>query len=211
VKGRPPPRPGDVVGGGLSNVIPRTVGDTDGVVVPPPAGRLVVPPPAGGLVVPTPAGAVVVPTPAGGVVVPPPVGRLLAGQALLLGLTVENSVLAVNGTTTSVSAVEAGRGVADGVTTMVEGELASALALAAISSADAPHARPAHTANAAIVRRLGSSLKAPRMTLVIAHNPDRGCEEAVKRAGASRSRRRHNSLHRGAAQCRLSHTAIGRV
>ena len=92
VNGSPPLLPGGVVaGGGLSNVTPRTVGETDGVTVPLGAG-VVVPPPEGG---------VVVPPPGGGLVVPP-----LAGQALPLALAVENAVLAGNGTTTRLGSAE---------------------------------------------------------------------------------------------------------
>ena len=98
VNGSPPPLLGGVVaGGGLSNVTPSTVGETDGVTVPPGAG-VVVPPPGGGVVVPPP-----------GVGLVPP----LAGQALTPGLVVENAVLAGNGTTKRLGSAESAlRGVA---------------------------------------------------------------------------------------------------
>lgn len=175
---------GVTVGGGLSKVTPRTVGETDDPVLPPAGGDVVVPPAGGDVVLP----------PAGGLVV------LLAGHALLLGVVVGNPVVAVKGTTSRVGSVDSGLGIADGGMTAFD-DGASALAPATRKTDDVP-ARPALSVNATIVRRAGSSLKCPRVTRVNTHNPGRGCEEAVKRAGASRSRRRHNSLRSGGAACR---------
>jgi len=138
---------GVVDGGGLSNVMPSTVGETDGVM-PPPVGGLVAPPPGGGLV-----------------------GVPLAGHALLLGLVVGNSVLAVNGTTSRLGPAESRLGVADGMTRMVDDGSPSALAVATRST-DALPASPAVNANAAIVRNPGS-LDLACVTQVTAHNPDR--------------------------------------
>jgi hypothetical protein len=164
----PPGFDGALDGGGLSNVMPRTVGDTDGVTVPPSAGELV-PPPTGGVVVPLPGGGVV--------------GLTLAGHALLLELVVGKSVLAAKGTTMSVGSDGSGLGVADGTMGTLRDGLPSALALAT-RSMDALPARPALNANAAIAHRPDSSLEPPRMTQVIAHNRGRGCAQSRQ---ASRS------------------------
>jgi len=190
VRGRPvngngPLLGGVTVGGGLSKVTPRTVGETDGSGLPPAGGDVVVPPAGGDVVLP----------PAGGLVVP------LAGHALLLGVVVGNPVVAVKGTTSREDAVDPGLGVADGGMTAFDGG-ASALA-PATRMTDAVPARLALSMSAPIVRRAGSSRKRPRVTQVNAHNPGRGCDEAVKRAGASRLRRRHNSLRPRGAACRL--------
>ena len=178
MNGSLPPGFDAVLGGGLSNVIPSTVGETDGLMVPVLAVGVVVPPPSGGVVVPP-----------------------LAGHALLLAVVVRNWVVAVKGTTSREDAVDSGLGIADGVMAAFDDGLASALALATRMT-DAVPARLALSMNAAIVRRAGSSLKCPRVTRVITHHPGRGCEGAVKRAGASRSRRRHNPLRPRGAACR---------
>lgn len=204
VKGSLPPGFAGVLGGGLSKVIPSTVGETDGVAVPP-AAWLVVLPPAGGVVVLPPAGGVVVAPPAGGVVVPP-----LAGHALMLAVVVPNWVVAGSGTTTRPAYVASGLRVGVSMTTLLDDGLPSALALAT-KTAEAPQASTELQAAAATVRRTVCTLKCPRITLVTTQNPRRGCEEAVKRAGASRSRRRQNLLRPGGRTCRREWAALRRA
>ncbi len=156
---------GVTVGGGLSNVTPRTVGETDGVMVPPPAGH-----------------------------------------ALLLGLVVGNSVLSVKGTTSRLGCIESGLGLADGMAMTLDEALPSALAVAT-RIADAQPASAVLNASSAIVRNLGS-LNLARVTQVTAHNPGRRWEEAVKRAGALRSRHCRNLRRPARASRRPSCTTI---
>jgi hypothetical protein len=131
-----------VFGGGLSNVMPSTDGDTDGLVV------LTPPTPFGGLVVPPPP-----PPPAGDVVVPPLgdglVGLPLAVQVLLLGDVVGNCVVRggvvatpppVNGTMTMPP---------EGVAVALDDELPAAVALAT-NAEGTPTVSPALNANRTI-------------------------------------------------------------
>jgi len=138
VNGNPPLCFGGVFdGGGLSNVTPSTVGDTDGLVSPPPAGALVVPPPPGGLV-----------------------GPPLAGHASLLDDVVGNSVVlrGVVGTSSSpvkgtmtMPSVESALGAPDGVVVSLGNAWPWALALAT-KATDAPIASAVLNTNAANVR-----------------------------------------------------------
>jgi hypothetical protein len=173
----PPGFDGGVDGGGLSNVTPSTVGDTEGVIVRPPGGGFVVVPPLGG--------GVVVPPPGGGLV-----GLPLAGHALLLGLVVGKAVLAVNGTTRRLGSAESGLGVANGMARGLDDGLPSALAVATTTTFT-PRATVVLSASTAIARNPGS-LNFARVTQVTAHNPVGRWEKAVKRAGALRSRHRRN-------------------
>ena len=116
-----------------------------------------------------------------------------------------NAVAGASGTTRRLGSAESPVGVTDGVTATLADGLAAALALATRVS-DAPLASPALNANATI----DTSPNRPRMTQVTTHNRGRGCENAVKRAGASRSRRRRNPLRPRGAACHRSCSGIGR-
>ena len=118
-----------VLGGGLLNVTPSTVGETDGLIVPVLAEGVVVPPPLGGVVVPP-----------------------LAGRALLLGVVVGNPVVAVQGTTSREDTVDSGLGVVDGgMTAFDDGGSARSIRTTLAEVARKPSSEPERRARGVVI------------------------------------------------------------